>query len=197
MTTRLIAIALTALVTAPPLVSAAEYKVDQSHTSVTFKVSHLFSKVAGRFDEFEGKISFDPDNFAAAKVEGTIQAASINTNDEKRDKHLRAADFFNVEKYPTITFVSDKVTDVDKAKKTAKLHGTLTMHGVAKPIVLDVAYLGTAKDPWGNARGGFQATTTLDRQEFGINWNKTLDAGGYLVGNEVEIEINVEAFVVE
>ncbi len=191
------ALALSALVAAPSSAAAATYKVDKAHTGVTFKVRHLFTKMAGRFDEFEGTVNFDPGNFAAATVEGTIQATSINTNNEKRDKHLRAEDFFDVAKYPTITFKSTKVTDVDMDKKTAKLHGNLTMHGVEKPIVLDVAYLGTGKDPWGNTRGGFTATTSVNRRDFGINWNETLDSGGLLIGEEVEIEINVEAFVVE
>ncbi len=188
---------LVALVMAPIAVSASTYKVDKSHTSVAFKVRHLFTKLTGRFDDFEGTISFDPANFSAATVEGTIRAASINTNNEKRDAHLKKEDFFDVEKYPQISFKSTKVTDVDTDAKTAKVHGNLTMHGVEKPIVLDVSYLGTAKDPWGNMRGGFEATTTVNRKDFGIAWNETLDSGGLLIGEEVEIEINVEGMVVE
>jgi len=184
-----------AIAVAASAASAADYKVDKSHTGVTFKIRHLFTKVDGRFDEFEGMIKFDPDNFADSSVEGTIQTASINTFNEKRDAHLRKADFFDVEKYPTITFKSTKITDIDTAAKTAKVHGDLTMHGVTKPIVLDVAYLGTGKDPWGNMRGGFGAKTTLNRKDFGLNWNQTLETGGLLVGEEVEIEINVEALV--
>jgi polyisoprenoid-binding protein YceI len=196
MQARLIGVAAAALLTAAPIAAtAAEYKVDKAHTGVTFKIRHLFTNVSGRFDDFEGKVTFDPENFADASAEGTIQTASINTNNEKRDTHLKSPDFFDVEKYPTITFKSTKVTDVDKEKMTGKLHGNLTMHGVEKPIVLDVAYLGTAKDPWGNTRGGFVATTTINRKDFGINWNQTLDSGGLFVGEEVDIEINVEGVV--
>ncbi len=192
---RLIGLAALALFAVPFVASAAEYKVDAAHTNVTFKVRHLFTNVSGRFDDFEGTVVFDPDNFATATAQGTIKAASINTNNEKRDAHLKNADFFDVEKYPTITFKSTEITDVDKTKMTGKLHGNLTMHGVEKPVVLDVAYLGTAKDPWGNTRGGFSAKTTINRKDFGINWNQSLDSGGLLIGEEVEIEINVEGVV--
>lgn len=188
-------VALALVLTTATSATAADYKVDTSHTGVTFKIRHLFTKVDGRFDEFQGTVKFDPDNFADSSVEGTIQAASINTFNEKRDAHLRKPDFFDVEKYPTITFKSTRVTDVDSTAKTAKLHGDLTMHGVTKPIVLDVTYLGTGKDPWGNMRGGFHAETTLNRKDFGLNWNQTLETGGLLVGEEVEVELNVEALV--
>ncbi len=194
---RIFGLAAVTMLAAPLAVLAAEYKVDKAHTAVAFKVRHIFTNVPGHFSEFDGKIEFDPAALASASVEGTIQAASINTNNEKRDNHLRSADFFDVENHPTISFKSTKVTDVDEAKKTAKLHGNLTMHGVEKPIVLDVAYLGTAKDPWGTNRSGFVAKTTLNRKDFGISWNETLDSGGLLVGEEVEIEINVEATPVE
>lgn len=188
-------LALVALMFAPLASIAAEYKVDKAHTTVSFKIRHLFTNVAGRFDDFDGVVTFDPAAFADSTVSGTVQVASINTNNEKRDTHLRSADFFDVEKYPTITFKSTKVTDVDEAKKTAKLHGNLTMHGVEKPIVLDVAYLGTGKDPWGNTRGGFTATTQLNRKDFGITWNETLESGGLLLGEEVEVEIDFEGMM--
>jgi len=192
---RVSGLALVALMAAPLASFAAEYKVDKAHTTVSFKIRHLFTNVAGRFDDFDGAVSFDPAAFADSTVSGAIQVASINTNNEKRDTHLRSADFFDVEKYPTITFKSTKVTDIDEAKNTAKLHGNLTMHGVEKPIVLDVAYLGTGKDPWGNTRGGFVATTTLNRKDFGITWNETLESGGLLLGEEVEVEINFEGMM--
>ncbi len=189
------AVAAIALLLAPIASSAATYKVDKSHTNVAFKVRHLFTNVAGRFDSFEGAINFDPADFSSAKVTGTIDSASINTANEKRDAHLKNADFFDVENHPKITFESTKIDAIDKAKKTAKLHGNLTMHGITKPIVLDVAYLGTGKDPWGNTRGGFTATTTINRKDFDINWNETLDSGGLLIGEEVDVEINVEGFI--
>ncbi len=197
MSNRLFRLAAIALLVLPIAASAANYKVDKAHTGVTFKVRHLFTKMAGRFDDFEGTVKFDPSNFAAASVEGTIKAASVNTNNPKRDTHLKNKDFFDVENHPTITFKSTKVTDIDTANQTAKLHGNLTLHGVEKPVVLDVAYLGTGNDPWGNARGGFTATTVINRKDFGINWNETLDSGGLLIGEDVEVEINVEALVVE
>jgi polyisoprenoid-binding protein YceI len=176
---------------------ATKYKVDGSHTSVSFKVRHLFTDVVGRFDTFEGKIEFDAANPTATTVTGTIQTASINTANEKRDKHLRNKDFFDVENHPTITFQSTEISDVDAMKKTGKIHGLLNMHGIEKPIILDVAFLGSAKDPWGNVRAGFTATTTINRKDFGVNWNETLDSGGLLIGEEVEIEINVEGMMVD
>jgi polyisoprenoid-binding protein YceI len=176
---------------------AKTFTVDADHTSVSFRVRHLFTKVNGRFDKFSGKIDFDPAKPEQAKVEGTIDVSSINTNVDKRDNHLRSKDFFDVEKYPTITFTSTQVTDVDAANKTGKLHGNLTMHGVTKPVVLNVAFLGEATDPWGNKKGGFNATTTINRTDFGLNWNETLETGGVLVGDEVEIEIAAEGGIAQ
>lgn len=172
-------------------VRATTYTIDAGHTSVTFRVSHLFTKVTGRFTAFDGTITFDESMPLETKVEGTIQAASINTDNEKRDTHLKNPDFFDVEKFPTITFSTDKVTDV--AKNKAKLHGTLTMHGVTRPIVLDSEFLGAGQDPWGNAKAGFRGTTTLNRKDYGLIWNQTLETGGVLVGDEIEITIDVEA----
>ena len=174
---------------------AASYNVDASHTSVSFKIRHLFTEVEGRFTDFSGTIEFDAADPSKTRVTGEIKTASINTNNEKRDKHLRTDEFFHVEKYPTIAFVSTKVSDVDVRKKTGKLHGKLTMHGVEKPVVLDVVYLGAGADPWGNQKAGFKATATIDRKDFGLNWNEALETGGFLVGDEVEIQINVEAAV--
>jgi polyisoprenoid-binding protein YceI len=173
------------------------FDIDPHHTSVTFRVRHLFTKVNGRFDKFDGKIEFDPAKPEQVKVQGSIDVASINTNVDKRDEHLRSKDFFNAEKFPQITFVSTKVTDVDPKSKTGKLHGELTIHGVTKPVVLEVAFLGEAADPWGNKKGGFNATTTINRKDFGLNWNETLETGGVLVGEEVEIEVSAEGNVAE
>lgn len=181
----------------PAAALAETFVVDDDHTSVTFRVRHLFTKVSGRFDKFDGKVTFDPAKPAEAKVEGTIDASSINTNVENRDKHLRSADFFNVEKHPTITFASTKVTDLDAKAMTGKLHGNLTIRGVEKPVVLDVQFLGRGKDPWGNEKAGFSATTKINRKDFGLNWNETVETGGLLVGDEVEIEIAAEGNVAE
>lgn len=187
--------ALLAIAATPTVSGATTYKVDPSHTTVGFKIRHLFTNVTGRFDTFEGTIDFDPAKPEETKVEGTIQATSINTSNEKRDNHLRSGDFFDVEKFPTITFKSTEVSDLDAQKKSGKLHGVLNMHGVEKPVVLDVAFLGSAKDPWGNTRAGFTATMTVNRKDYGVNWNETLDSGGLLIGEEVAIEINVEGMV--
>jgi polyisoprenoid-binding protein YceI len=182
------------LIFACPLVArAATLEVDPAHTGVGFKVRHLFTNVNGRFDRFEGTIAFDPDAPEKTTIEGTIDAASIDTDNEKRDAHLRAADFFDVEKHPKITFESTKVTDVDRAKKTARVHGVLGIRGVEKPVVLEASFLGQGKDPWGNERYGFHAETTIDRKDFGLTWNETLETGGLLVGEDVTIVIDAEA----
>lgn len=193
--TRLVPVFLGLLVALPAQAAPVTYKVDVDHSTVGFQIRHLFSQVKGRFDKFQGTIVFDPDAPASTKVEGSIDVASINTNNQKRDNHLRNPDFFDAAKYPQITFRSTGVTDVDAAKKTGKLNGILSMHGVERPIVLDVVYLGEGKDPWGNRRSGFTATTTLNRKDFGITWNEALESGGLLLGEEVQVEIQVEGLV--
>ena len=175
--------------------SATTYKVDPDHTNVGFRVRHLFTSVQGRFDRFEGTIVYDPTKPEETKVEGSIEAASINTNVPERDKHLRSDDFFDVAKYPKITFVSTKPVDIDPSKKNGKLEGKLTIHGTEKPVVLDVTYLGAAKDPWGNQRAGFSARTKVNRKDFGLTWNETLESGGLLVGDDIEIDIDAEGIV--
>lgn len=169
---------------------AATYTVDKDHTSVAFKVRHLFSQVMGTFDQFEGTIQYEPGKPETWHVEAVAQAASVNTKNEGRDKHLRTADFFDVEQHATLTFKSTQVTDVSGDQ--AKLHGVLTIRGVAKPVVFDLQVHGVGQDPWGNVRSGFTATTRINRQDFGITWNKALDAGGVLVGDEVDIILEVE-----
>lgn len=176
---------------------ATTYAVDPAHTSVNFRVKHLFTYVDGRFSTFDGTIEFDPDAPEKTSVSGTIDVASIDTNVEKRDNHLRSADFFDVEKHPKMTFRSTKVTDVDTKAGTAKLHGNLTIKDVTKPVVLDAQFLGAATDPWGNKKAGFSGTTTINRKEFGLGWNQALEAGGVLVGEEVQIRIDVEGDVKE
>lgn len=174
----------------PAVSSAAVYQVDADHTTVSFKVRHLFSKVQGQFNKFDGTVDYEPGKPETWKTSGTIDAASINTNAPKRDEHLKGADFFDVEKFPSISFKSTKVTDATET--TARLEGFLTMHGVEKPIVLNLEMRGTGKDPWGNTRTGFTATTKIDRKDFGLNWNKTLETGGLLIGDEVEITLEIE-----
>lgn len=176
---------------------ATTYAVDHAHTSVNFRVKHLFTYVDGRFSKFDGTIEFDPAAPEKTKVSGTIDVASIDTNVEKRDTHLRSGDFFDVEKFPKLAFESTKVTDVDQKAGTAKLHGNLTIRDVTKPVVLDAKFLGAATDPWGNKKAGFSGTTTINRKEFGLGWNQALETGGLLVGEEVEIRIDVEGDVKE
>lgn len=172
--------------------SAATYTIDADHSSVTFKIRHLFSKVTGNFNQFEGTIEYEPGKPETWETQALIQAASIDTNVEKRDNHLRSKEFFDVEKFPTITFKSARVTDA--ATEGAKLHGDLTIHGVTKPVVLDLAIHGVGDDPWGNTRAGFTATTKIDRKEFGITWNQPV-VGGLMLGDEVEITLEVEGLL--
>jgi polyisoprenoid-binding protein YceI len=132
----------------------------------------------------------DAKNPAASSVEFHIKATSIDTNNADRDKHLRTADFFDVEKYPEITFKSDSVKPAGKNKYNVT--GTLTMHGVSKKVTLPVTFLGEGKDPWGGTRAGFETSTTLNRKDYGIVWNKAVDNGGVLLGDDVKIDINLE-----
>ncbi|MFQ5351821.1 MAG: YceI family protein [Candidatus Binatia bacterium] len=194
MNTRIFSCSLAALMLAgtASFASAETWKVDKSHSTVGFSVRHLFTKVQGRFDAFDGSIEFDPDDLSKTVVKGQIEAASINTNMAKRDEHLRSSDFFHVGKFPKITFVSRGVTDVDKGRATGKLKGDLTIHGVTRPVVLDVSFLGQGEDPWGNKRAGFTASLTIDRKDYGLTWNEALETGGVLVGDEVEIRIDAE-----
>ena len=173
-----------------PSVWATTYTIDKDHTTVSFKIRHLFSKVEGTFNEFEGSFDYVPDHPEQWKASATIQAASINTRVDKRDTHLRSPDFFDVEKDPTLTFTSTKVTDATPTG--AKLHGLLTIHGIEKPVVLDLEIHGEGKDPWGNIRSGFTAMTRIDRKDFGLTWNKALETGQLLVGEEVDIVLEVE-----
>jgi len=172
---------------------AATYKVDPDHTAVSFKIRHLFSNVQGTFNKFEGTIDYEPGKPDSWKTSGTIDTASINTNVEQRDKHLRSADFFDVAKYPAIIFKSGAVKEATAT--SAKIEGVLTMHGVEKPVVLNVEIHGVGKDPWGNVRAGFTATTKINRKEFGLNWNEALETGQLLVGEEVMITLEAEGIL--
>jgi polyisoprenoid-binding protein YceI len=183
------------LLAAATPVWAATYTIDPDHTTVTFKIRHLLSYVRGTFNAFEGAIEYDPGQPEQWKTQATIQAASIDTRVEQRDKHLRSADFFDVAQFPTMTFTSTKVTDVKD--RMTQLHGLLTIHGVQKPVVLDLEIHGVAKDPWGNVRSGFTATTTVNRKDFGLTWNQVLETGQVLVGEEVEITLDVEGILAQ
>jgi len=181
---------LVTLLAASPLL-ADTYVIDKSHSEANFRVRHLVSKVSGKFDEFSGTINGELSKPASASVEFTIKTASIDTGTPDRDKHLRSADFFDAEKFPDITFKSTTIKPSGK-KNIYDVTGNLTMHGVTKKITLPVEYLGAAKDPWGNEKAGFTLTTTLKRNDYGVNWNKALDNGGVLVSDDVEVTINLE-----
>jgi len=167
------------------------YKIDKSHSEAIFQVRHLVTKVRGRFTDFEGAIEFNEAAPEQSSVHFTINAKSIDTAEPDRDTHLRSADFFDIEKYPQITFVSTSI--VKRGAETYDVTGDLTIHGVTRQIVLPVAHLGKAKDPWGNERLGFEAESSLNRKDFGLSWNAALETGGFLVGDEVKISLQVQA----
>ncbi len=164
--------------------------VDQSHSSVKFSVAHLvISEVEGSFAVYEGTLQASPD-FADAKVEFTVDVNSIKTGNEARDKHLKSEDFFAAEKFPQATFKSTSWKKV--AENRYVLEGNLTIRGVTKPIVFAVTNGGTVKDPWGNIKTGFKATTTLNRFDYGLKWNALTEAGGAVVGKDVTLTLQLE-----
>lgn len=176
----------------PLAASASTWNIDPDHSSVGFTVKHLMvSNVKGNFNKHTGTVDINDKDISKSKVEVTIDTASINTNVQKRDEHLRSADFFDVAKYPTMTFVSKKVAKA--GKDTLKVTGDLTLHGVTRPVVLTVDPLSKeSKDPWGNIRRGTTATAKIDRKDFGLTWNKGLETGGVLVGDEITISLEIE-----
>jgi polyisoprenoid-binding protein YceI len=180
-----------ALLAVPSLAGAAEYDVDPSHSTVGFSVRHMMvSNVKGQFTKVTGTASWTKPDHSDAKVEVTIDANSINTNEPKRDGHLKSPDFFDTAKFPTLTFKSKKVE-----KGTGdhlKLTGDLTIHGVTKEVTFDVVPTAEVKNPFGGTSVGIEATAKINRKDFGLNWNKALEAGGVVVGNEVSIEIDAE-----
>jgi len=169
--------------------AADTYKIDPVHSSVGFSVRHMvISNVKGKFQEFAGTIVLE--NNKLIEATGTIQTKSVDTGVAQRDQDLRSANFFDVEKFPTITFKSKRV---EKKGEEFVLIGDFTMHGVTKELSLPVKLSGPVKDPWGNSRIGLETRTKLSRKEYGMTYNKALEAGGLVVGDEVEIEINAEA----
>ena len=191
----LAAFAVLALTATTALAEPAAYRFDKSHSSVGFNVRHFFSKVPGKFKDYDGTLLIDDKNIANSKVDVTIQAASITTEHENRDKHLRSPDFFDVEKNPTLTFKSTKI--VPGEGTAFKIEGDLTMRGVTKPVVLDVENLGigtfASEGRAMGTRAGFEATTKVNRKDFGINWNRALDQGGAMLSDDVWITIQIEA----
>ena len=167
------------------------FAIDKAHSEIQFQVRHLITKVRGHFAEFDGAVTFDEAQPERSVATLTINAASINTSEADRDKHLRSADFFAVDQHPTLTFKSRRVTRT--GPNTFDVVGDLTIHGVSKEITLPVTYLGAATDPWGKLRAGFEAETTLNRKDFGLTWNAALETGGFLVGDEVKIGFSIQA----
>jgi polyisoprenoid-binding protein YceI len=172
------------------LPAAGTYAFDASHSHVGFKVRHLMvSKVRGRFADFEGTVTI-ADNPLESSVEVVVQLASIDTKDAGRDEHLRGADFFNVETNPTMTYSSTGVRE--SGKGAFVVDGNLTLNGITKPVSLALELEGVTTDPWGNLRAGFNATTSIDREDFGLTWNQALETGGVMVAKKVDIEIEAE-----
>jgi polyisoprenoid-binding protein YceI len=167
------------------------FQIDTTHSSVEFSIRHLMiAKVRGRFTQFTGTLELEDGDLTRSTVKAEIDAASITTANDQRDTHLRSADFFDVAAFPQITFVSKQI--VEKNGELV-LNGALTIHGVTNDVTLAVENLGTAADPWGNQRIAFAARGSIDRKQFGLNWNQVLEAGGFLVGDKVELSLDVQA----
>jgi polyisoprenoid-binding protein YceI len=165
--------------------------IDTAHSGIHFAVRHMmFAKVRGAFTKWQGTLVYDPEDPAAGKVDVRIDAASIDTKEPKRDAHLRSPDFLSAERFPEIHFVSGRV---DKHGDHYRVEGGLTLRGVTRPVTLEAEYLGTGKDPWGNERVAFEAKTRINRKDFGLTWNQALETGGILVGDEVEISLEIQA----
>lgn len=180
-----------ALLASMTIANAQTWQLDKSHSSVKFSVTHMMvSETEGNFKSFTGNVSAQKEDFSDLNADFNIQVNSINTDDEKRDGHLKSPDFFDAEKYPTITFKSTSFKKADE--KTYKLAGQLTMHGVTKPVTFDVKYNGTAKDPYGNTKAGFRASTVVKRSDYNISWNKVLDTGGFALSDDVQVFVNIE-----
>jgi polyisoprenoid-binding protein YceI len=168
-----------------------KWNIDNAHSNVEFAVKHMMiSTVKGRFAKFSGSFDFEETSAAADSVEATIEVASIDTRDEKRDGHLSSPDFFDAATFPTITF---KSTQIEKTSDNEfKVTGDLTIRDVTQPAVLDVEYNGQSKSPWGMTVAGFSAKTSVNRKDFGLNWNVALETGGFLVGDKINISLEIE-----
>lgn len=172
--------------------NANTWKIDTTHSGISFSVRHMvFAKVRGRFTNWEGNIQLDPANLTNSSVAVEIDAASIDTGVPERDNHLRSADFLDVERFPKLRFQSTRIEQVSGDRY--RIHGNLTIRDISREVVLDAEYGGQAKDPWGSVRAAFTATTSVDRTDFGLTWNQVLEAGGVLVGERIDIELEVQA----
>ena len=182
---------LPALLLVAPAFGADTYKIDAVHSEVGFKVRHFVSRTSGRFTKFTGTIQVDEKNIQNSSVLVSIDVASINTDNANRDTHLKSADFFDAEKFPTITFKSTSVKEVSKGQ--LQVTGDFTMHGVTKSITIPITSLGGMASPFKDFRAGFEGSLKINRQDFGVKWNKTLDAGGTMLSDDVDISLAIEA----
>jgi len=169
-----------------------QWNIDAAHSGINFSIRHMVvSKVRGRFAKYTGTLSLDDSDITRSVVEATIDAASIDTGTPERDVHLRSADFFDVEQFPVLRYRSTRIERLSAERY--RVVGDLTIRGVTREVELDVDYGGRAKDPWGNERVGFVARASVDRKDFGLQWNQVLEAGGVLVGDRVDIEVDIQA----
>jgi len=167
------------------------WQIDPAHSQIQFSVRHMMiSNVRGRFEDFKGTVDFDERKPSRSKVSVEIDVASVNTREPKRDGHLKSPDFFDAATYPTVIFKSKRLETVDDSR--GRITGDLTIRGITKEVVLDTEYSGQAKSPWGAVSAGFSAQTTINRKDWGLNWNQVLETGGVLVGDEVTINIELE-----
>lgn len=175
----------------PVAEKATFYSLDPAHTAAEFVVRHLMiTRVRGRFSGVSGTIELRPGNDVPASIQASIDATTIDTREPQRDTHLKSADFFEVEKYPTLEFAS---TRIEGTPRDFTIHGNLTIHGITREVDLKGEFEGHAPDPWGGQRVGYRASTTINRKDFGLTWNAALETGGVMVGDEVRIELEVEA----
>jgi polyisoprenoid-binding protein YceI len=173
------------------LAATTAYDIDKDHSSIGFSVKHMLSNVKGNFTDFSGTIVMDDKDATKNKVSVVIKTVSVDTRNSKRDEHLKSPDFFDVAKFSDMSYDSTKVTK--KGKDKFVVEGKLKLHGVEKIVKLDATFLGTAKDPWGGTRASFSATGKINRKDFGLTWNKVLETGSLLVGEDINIEFEVEA----
>lgn len=175
---------------------ASEYAIDDTHSSVEFSIKHMMiSNVKGQFKSYSGELFFDKKSMKFEKFSGEIDVKSIDTGIEKRDNHLRSDDFFNVKKFPKMIFTMKKYTKIDDEE--GKMSGTLKIRDITKDITLDVEIGGVMKDPWGNQRVGFSLTGEINREDFGLKWNKLLETGGVVVGEMVKLNIEIQGIAMD
>jgi polyisoprenoid-binding protein YceI len=171
--------------------SESIWDIDAAHSTAEFSIRHMMiTSVKGHFSSMSGTITGDPDDLTSARVHLDIDLATVDTRNNDRDNHLRSADFFDVEKYPSMTFESRSVERT--GANTYRVHGDLSLHGVTKPVMVDVTSEGQSKDPWGGTRAGFSATTSVNRKDFGLVWNVALETGGVMVGDQVKVSVELE-----